>query len=149
LIGFEAVIELPSDMVDEIVAHAGEEAPNEACGIIAGLEGRPVHVYRVRNAEASPTNYRFDGREQIRVFDEIEDKGWDILGFYHSHTGSEASPSRTDRARALWRDPVTGEEVPVYPGTVHVIASIQGPQPEVRAFRFDGGEVEEEEVRIT
>jgi len=148
LIGFEAVIELPSDMVNEIVAHAREEAPNEACGIIAGSDGRPAHLYRVRNAEASPVVYRFDEREQLRVFDEIEDKGWDVLGFYHSHTGSEAYPSRTDRARALWRDPVTGEDVPAYPGATYVIASIRGPDPEVRAFRFDGGDIAEEEVRI-
>jgi proteasome lid subunit RPN8/RPN11 len=149
LIGFEPVIEVPRDMVDEIVEHAMEEAPNEACGIIAGRDERPVHLYRMRNAEASPTVYRFDERDQLKVFDEIEDKGWDLLGIYHSHTASAAFPSRTDRARALWRDPVTGEEVPAYPGTSYVIASIAGREPEVRAFRFDGGEIEEEEVRIT
>jgi [CysO sulfur-carrier protein]-S-L-cysteine hydrolase len=149
LIGFEKVIELPKGMVDEIVEHARQEAPNEACGVIAGPVGRPVHLYRMRNAESSPTNYRFDEREQIRVFDEIEDKGWDLLGFYHSHTRSEAYPSRTDRARALWRDPVTDEEVPLFPGASYVIASIRDPEPEVRAFRFDGGEIGEEEVRLT
>jgi proteasome lid subunit RPN8/RPN11 len=149
LIGFETVIELPREMFDEIVEHAREEAPNEACGIIAGRDGRPARLYRMRNAENSPVVYRFDEREQLRVFDDIEDQGWAPLCFYHSHTGSQAYPSRTDRARALWRDPVSGEEVPAYPGTAYVIASIRGPRPEVRAFRFEGGEVAEEEVRIT
>jgi [CysO sulfur-carrier protein]-S-L-cysteine hydrolase len=149
LIGFETVIDLPKEMFDEIVEHARGEAPNEACGIIAGRDGRPTRLYRIRNAEESPVVYRFDEREQLEVLEEIDGNGWAPLCFYHSHTSSEAYPSRTDRARALWRDPVTGEEVPAYPGTTYVIASIEGPEPEVRAFSFDGGDIAEEEVRIS
>jgi proteasome lid subunit RPN8/RPN11 len=149
LIGFLTVIELPTQMADEIVEHARAEAPNEACGIIAGQDGRPVHVYRMRNAERSRVSYRLDGREQLEVFNEIEDKGWDLLAFYHSHTHTEAYPSRTDRARAQWQDPATGQEVPAYPGTSYLIASLRDPEPVLRAFRFEGGEPQEEEVRVT
>jgi proteasome lid subunit RPN8/RPN11 len=149
LIGFLAVIELPREMADEIVEHAREEAPNEACGIIAGQDGRPVRLYRMRNAEWSPVVYRFDDRQQLEVFREIESKGWDLLAFYHSHPATEARPSPTDRERAHAREPVTGEEVPWFPGTRYVIASLRDPEPVLRAFRFDGGETSEEEVRVT
>ena len=142
------MIELPSAMVDEIVEHARAEAPNEACGVIAGREGRPVQLFRMRNAERSPVVYRFDEREQLEVFQEIEEKGWDLLAFYHSHTHTEAYPSPTDRARAQWRDPVTGEDVPAYPGTGYLILSLRDSEAVLRAFRFEGGEVREEEVRI-
>lgn len=136
-------------MVDEIVEHARAEAPQEACGVIAGQDGRPVHVYRMRNAERSPVVYRFEEREQLQVFNEIEARGWDLLAFYHSHTHTEAYPSPTDRARAHWSDPVTGDEVPAYPGTSYLIASVRDPEPVLRAFRFEGGEPQEVEVRVT
>jgi len=142
------MIELPTSMFDEMVAHALAGSPNEACGVIAGERGRPVRVYPMRNAEASPVVYRFDEREQLQVFNEVEGKGWELLGFFHSHTHTEAYPSPTDRGHALWKDPVTGEDVPAYPGTRYLILSLADDEPVVRAFTFDGGEPVEEEVRV-
>jgi proteasome lid subunit RPN8/RPN11 len=137
-------------MLDEIVAHAVAGLPNEACGLIAGEDGRPVQMYPMRNAEASPVVYRFDEQEQLRVFTEVEDRGWGVLAFWHSHTHTEAYPSPTDRARAHWRDPLTGDEVAAYPGTAYLILSLQDPSdPVIRAYRFDGGRPHEEEVKIT
>ena len=136
-------------MVDEIVAHARAGLPNEACGVIAGEDGRPVRVYPMRNAEESSVVYRFDEREQLRVFTAIEDRGWDILGFFHSHPRTEAYPSPTDRALAHWTDPVSGEDVAAYPGARYVIVSLAGDEPVLRAFRFERGDPVEEEVRIT
>jgi [CysO sulfur-carrier protein]-S-L-cysteine hydrolase len=145
------VIQLPRAIVEEIVEHARAEAPNEACGIIAGRDAAPERLYRMRNAEESRVSYRFDGKEQLRVFREIEDRGWDLVAFYHSHPHTEAYPSPTDRARAHWRDPTTGREVPAYPGTAYVIASLLGDEdgePVIRAFRFEDGEPREEEVVV-
>ncbi len=136
-------------MFDEIVAHARAGLPNEACGVLAGEKGRPVRVYPMRNAEESPVVYRFDEQEQYDVFKEIQDKGWDLLGFFHSHTHTEAAPSPTDRAHAHVKDPVTGEEVPWYPGTSYLILSLAGELPELRSYRFERGRAEEEEVRIS
>jgi proteasome lid subunit RPN8/RPN11 len=136
-------------MFDEIVAHARAGLPNEACGVLAGEDGRPVRVYPMRNAEESPVVYRFDEQEQYHVFKEIQDKGWDLMGFFHSHTHTEAAPSPTDRAHAHWKDQVSGEEVPTYPGTSYLILSLAGERPELRSYRFEGGKAEEEEVRIT
>jgi [CysO sulfur-carrier protein]-S-L-cysteine hydrolase len=136
-------------MVEEIVAHARAGLPNEACGVIAGEDGRPVRVYPMRNAEASPVVYRFDEREQLEVFTTIEDRGWSILGFFHSHPRTEAYPSPSDRALAHWTDPVSGEVVPAYPRTRYVIVSLAADEPDIRAFRFEDGDPVEEEVAVT
>ena len=141
-------LELPRPLYEEILAHARAGLPNEACGVVAGDEGRPVRVYPMRNAEESPVVYRFDEREQLEVFNEIEEKGWDLLGFFHSHTHTEAYPSPTDRAHAHWSDPLSGEELPAYPGTRYLILSLAEQDPVLRAFNFDGGEPIEEDVRI-
>lgn len=143
------VFDLPRSFFDEIVAHAREGLPNEACGVIAGENSRPVQVYRMRNAEESPVVYRFDEREQLAVFEEIEEKGWDLLAFFHSHTHTEAYPSPTDRAHAHWRDPVTGEETPTYPDTRYLILSLMEQEPVLRAFQFKAGDPVEEDVSIT
>ncbi len=141
-------IEIPRRLFDEMLAHARAEAPNEACGVVAGEDGRALRVYPMRNAEESPVVYRFDEREQLEVFNDVEERGWDLLGFFHSHTHTEAYPSPTDRANAHWTDPETGEPVPAYPGTRYVIISLEHSDPVIRAFTFDNGRPVEEEVRI-
>jgi proteasome lid subunit RPN8/RPN11 len=143
------VIEIPTGLFEEMVEHARAGLPNEACGVVAGEDGRPIRVYRMRNAEDSPAVYRFDEREQLNVFNEIEEKGWDLLAFFHSHTHTEAYPSPTDRARAHWADPVTGEQVAAYPGTRYLIVSLADGQAVIRGFWFEGGEPVEEEVRVS
>ena len=142
-------LELPSPLYDEILEHCRAGLPNEACGIVAGEGDRAVAVYRMRNAEESRVVYRFDEREQLQVFNEIEEKGWEPLAFFHSHTRTEAYPSPTDRAHAHWSDPVTGEEVPAYPGTRYLVLSLADGDPVLRSFVFEGGEAVEQEVRIT
>ena len=135
-------------MFDEIVTHARAELPNEACGLIAGKEGVPYRVYQMRNADRSPVAYRFDPMEQYRVMNELEDEGLDIHAIYHSHTHTEAFPSATDRARAHWTDPRTGESAPIFPETRYLILSLAEQEPVLRGFRFQGGEPVEEDVRI-
>jgi [CysO sulfur-carrier protein]-S-L-cysteine hydrolase len=140
---------LPRELYERMVEHARAEFPNEACGVVAGLDGEALAVYPMRNAEASPVVYRFDEREQLRVFNDVDGKGWEILAFFHSHTHTEAFPSATDRGQAHWVDPITQEEVPAYPRTTYLILSLMNwDQPVLRAFRFEGGEPVEEEVTI-
>ena len=136
-------------MYEEIVEHSRAGLPNEACGVVAGEDGRPIRVYRMSNAEESPVVYRFDEREQLEVFNEIETKGWDLLAFFHSHTHTEAFPSPTDRARAHWNDPATGEQIAAYPGTRYLILSLADEQPVLRGYRFENGDPLEEDVKIT
>jgi proteasome lid subunit RPN8/RPN11 len=144
------VIELSRSVFEEMVAHAVDGLPNEACGLIAGEGGRAVRHYPMKNAEESPTVYRFDAKEHLDVITEVEDKGWDLLAFWHSHTHTEAYPSATDRAEAHWPDPLGGDQVLRYPGTKYLVLSLQDPEsPIVRAFRFERGQPIEEDVTIS
>ena len=117
---------------DELVSHAKAEAPNECCGILAGVEGTITKLYRARNTENSPLRYNLDPRELFRIVKEIEAKGWEILGIYHSHTHTKAYPSATDIELALW------------PEALYFIVSLENPEEAtIRAFRIAAGQVEE------
>jgi proteasome lid subunit RPN8/RPN11 len=132
------LIEIPGDVRQEMIAHAVEGVPKEACGILAGRDGRVEHFYKMRNADDSPVTYRLDPTEHFRVFNEIEEKGWDLVGIFHSHTHTEAYPSETDRRQAF------------YPEAHYVLVSLADSEnPALRAFTIRDGEVREQEVRIT
>jgi proteasome lid subunit RPN8/RPN11 len=126
------------DLLDEIVAHAREDVPNECCGIVAGTDGTATRVFRARNAEASPFRYVIDSRDQLRIVGEIEARGEEMIGIYHSHTKSEPYPSQTDINLAdAWPDPL------------YLICSLARPdEPEVRAFAIRDGRVEETPLEI-
>ena len=140
-------IEIPRELYEEMLAHLRVGAPDEACGVLAGVDGKVAAVYPMRNAEESPVAYRFDEREQLEVFREVEDRGWDLLAFFHSHTHTEAHPSLTDVRHAHWESD-SGESIPAYPGTRYVIVSLMDEEPEVRAFTFEDGTPVEEEVSV-
>ena len=89
------------------------------------------------NADRSSTTYRLDPREQIKVFNEIEDRGWELSGIFHSHTHTEAYPSPTDQAQAF------------YPDAYYVLVSLADRErPVIRGFTIRDGEIEEQEVSI-
>jgi proteasome lid subunit RPN8/RPN11 len=126
-------------MVDAIVAHARADHPDEACGIIAGPEGSdtPTRLIPMTNAERSPTFYRFDSGEQLRLYRELDAAGEEVVVVYHSHTATEAYPSRTDIAYA-------GE-----PQAHYVLVSTREPDShEFRSYRIVDGDVTEEDVEI-
>jgi [CysO sulfur-carrier protein]-S-L-cysteine hydrolase len=125
---------------DKIMAHARADHPDEACGVIAGPagSGRPERFIPMLNAERSPTFYRFDSMEQLAVWRAMEDADEEPVVIYHSHTATEAYPSRTDISYAS------------EPGAHYVLVSTADPDaPEFRSFRITGGEVAEEEITIT
>jgi proteasome lid subunit RPN8/RPN11 len=129
------MLELPKSFIEEMVAHAREEAPNECCGIIAAKDGRAVKLFRARNAEASPYRYSVDPKDLFRIYRECEENGWEFLAIYHSHTASEAYPSPTDVRLAFW------------PEAYYILVSLQdAANPVVRAFRILDGAVSEEEL---
>jgi [CysO sulfur-carrier protein]-S-L-cysteine hydrolase len=132
------VIELGREFFEEIVRQATEEFPNEACGLIAAEDGRPARVYPMRNADASPVTYRLDPKEQLKVFNEIDERGMELWGIYHSHTHSRAYPSETDRTQAF------------YPEARYLILSLEDrDDPVLRGFRIVDGEITEEEVTLS
>ena len=128
-----------ADLVEAMVAHARADHPDEACGLLAGPEGsdRPERHIPMLNAERSPTFYRFDSGEQLAVWRDLEAAGEEPVVIYHSHTATEAYPSRTDIAYAA------------EPGAHYVLISTRDPQThELRSFRIVDAEVTEEPVRV-
>ncbi|MDP8955711.1 MAG: M67 family metallopeptidase [Actinomycetota bacterium] len=131
------MVEIPADIREAMITHARHELPNEACGLLAGRDGRVEHFYPMRNADDSPVTYRLDPTEQLQVFNELEEKGWELLGIFHSHTHTQAYPSETDRRQAF------------YPEANYVLVSLaKGDEPDVRAYFIDDGKVDEQEVRL-
>ncbi len=130
------MLTLPGGFIEEMVAHAQEEAPNECCGIIAGVNGDATKLFRARNSEASPYRYSVDPKDLFRIYRECEDSDWNFLAIYHSHTASEAYPSPTDVRLAFW------------PEAYYILVSLAAAaNPVVRAFRILDGAVAEEELR--
>ncbi|KAB2346001.1 Mov34/MPN/PAD-1 family protein [Actinomadura rudentiformis] len=126
-------------LVDKIVAHARADHPDEACGVIAGAAGsdRPTRYVAMMNAERSPTFYRFDSLEQLKVWREMDDRDEEPVVIYHSHTATEAYPSRTDISYAS------------EPNAHYVLVSTRDPEEiEFRSYRIVDGTVTEEEVKI-
>ena len=131
------MLTLPRVMVDQVVAHARRDHPDEACGVIAGRDGVATRVVEMENAERSPTFYRFDAKEQLRVWREMDDADEVPFVIYHSHTATEAAPSRTDVSLAS------------EPDAHYLLVSTRAEHDEVRAFRIVDGTVTEEPVHIT
>jgi proteasome lid subunit RPN8/RPN11 len=141
-------LRLPQPMIDEIVAHALEDLPNECCGIVAGKDGTATRLYRTRNAEASPFRYNIDPRDILRVEREIDENGWQVLVIYHSHVASEAFPSPTDVRLSQWQG--TDPPLDLYPGAYYVLVSLKDrDKPVVRAFQIQSGEVTEHDLITT
>ncbi len=133
------MLTIPRELYDQIVANARADHPDEACGVLAGPAGsdRPERFIAMTNAERSPTFYRFDSAEQFRVWQEMDDNDEEPVVIYHSHTATQAYPSRTDIAYAS------------EPNAHYVLVSTRDEQQtEFRSFRILDGEVSEEAVTV-
>jgi [CysO sulfur-carrier protein]-S-L-cysteine hydrolase len=124
-------------LIDEIVAHALEEAPNECCGLISGSPEEATEVFRARNEMASPLAYNVHPQDLLRITGEIESRGEELAAIYHSHTKSPPEPSQTDINLATnWPDPV------------YLICSVADPNPVTRGWHIRDGVVAEEPLEI-
>ena len=128
---------------DAIVAHARRDHPDEACGVVAGPAGtdRPERFVPMLNAAMSPTFYEFDSADLLALYREMDERDEEPVVVYHSHTATEAYPSRTDIALAQ------------EPGAHYVLVSTRecgnGPGPvEFRSYRIVDGSVSEEDVSV-
>ncbi|WP_173069526.1 Mov34/MPN/PAD-1 family protein [Phytohabitans houttuyneae] len=126
-------------IVDAIFAHARRDHPDEACGVVAGPVGsdKPVRHIPMQNAARSMTFYEFDSMEYLKVWREMDDRDEEAVVIYHSHTATEAYPSRSDASIAGW------------PEAHYLLVSTRDPAvEEIRSFRIVDGAVTEEPVRI-
>lgn len=137
------MLTITRELHDKIVAHARADHPDEACGVVAGPvgQGRPERFIPMLNAARSPTFYEFDSADLLKLYREMDDREEEPTVIYHSHTATEAYPSRTDVSYA-------GE-----PEAHYVLVSTaecgndDGPFS-FRSFRIVEGVVTEEEVRV-
>ena len=133
------MLTIPKDLYDQIVAHARADHPDEACGVLAGPAGSdwPERVIPMTNAARSPTFYEFDSTEHFQVWKEMDERDEEPVVIYHSHTATEAYPSRTDISYAN------------EPGAHYVLVSTRDEhETEVRSYRIHDGEVSEEPVTV-
>jgi [CysO sulfur-carrier protein]-S-L-cysteine hydrolase len=132
-------LRISRSLLDEIVAQARDEAPNECCGIVGSRDGRAVALYKARNARASPLAYDIDGRDLQRIYDEIDRNGLEVGIIYHSHTRSDPVPSQTDINLAS----------PFLPDAVYVIAGVKDPErDDIRAWHIRDGRYTEAPLEI-
>jgi proteasome lid subunit RPN8/RPN11 len=137
------VLRLDQATYDAIVAHAKRDHPDEACGIVAGPEGSdtPARHVPMINAAGSPTFYEFDSSELLALYKQMWDNDEEPVVIYHSHTATEAYPSRTDIGLAN------------EPNAHYVLVSTrehgnsEGPV-EFRSYRIVDGVVTEEDVEL-
>jgi [CysO sulfur-carrier protein]-S-L-cysteine hydrolase len=137
------VLSIDRSIVEAIIAHAKQDHPDEACGVVAGPEGsdRPERFVPMVNAASSPTFYEFDPTDLLRLYRDMDDRDEEPVVVYHSHTATEAYPSRTDIGLAS------------EPNAHYVLVSTRehgnsdGPV-EFRSYRIVDGEVTEEEVSV-
>ena len=99
------MIRIDKGFFDEMVAHGLSNLPNEACGVLAGKEGRPVKFFPMTNADGSPLTYRFEPKESLRVWNEIEDEGFEQLAIVHTHTAKAGALRASARPWARRRCP--------------------------------------------
>ncbi len=133
------MLKIDRSTYDAILAHARKDHPDEACGVVAGPAGsdRPERFIPMINAARSPTFYEFDSQDLLALYREMDERDEEPVVVYHSHTATEAYPSRTDIALAQ------------EPTAHYVLVSTREPDhDELRSFRIVEGEVTEEEVLV-
>jgi proteasome lid subunit RPN8/RPN11 len=130
-------LRISRQLLDDVIAHARAEAPNECCGMIAASDGEAVAVHRAHNSARSPKlRYEMDPKEQYRLEMGIEDAGLDLGAIYHSHPRTEPEPSPTDVNLAM------------HPHALYVIVGLKGAEPDVRAWRIVDGTVTAAELEV-
>jgi proteasome lid subunit RPN8/RPN11 len=136
-------VDISQDLLEQILAHASAEAPNECCGVVAvpiGERGderaRAMSVRTARNIHASPKRFEIDGRDVLAATRDFEERSWEIGAIYHSHTHTAPYPSQTDiNFAAHW------------PGVEWIIVGLaSSAAPEIRSYLIEKGTVREVEI---
>lgn len=130
-------LEIPNNIFEQMLKQAEAEAPIEACGILAGSDGKVEKLYKMTNVDKSSEHFMMEPAEQFKVVKDIRSAGLKMLAIYHSHPATPARPSQEDIRLSLT------------PDVTNVIVSLQGPgSPAVKGFLIEDGNVAEVPVRI-
>lgn len=119
------MIELPEELLSELLLYARKGSPREVCGWLAGKNGEVTQVFPVPNVAEDPlTRFLMYPEAQLNAMREIAATDLHLMGTYHSHPRTSAAPSIRDM------------ELAAYPDLVHIILSLAAPEPEVRCYRI-------------
>ncbi len=130
-------LKIPNHIFEQMLEQAKAQAPVEACGILAGSNGRIEKLYKMTNAEQRSDHFMMEPEEQFEAVKDIRSNSLDMLAIYHSHPQTPARPSAEDIRLALT------------PGVIYVIVSLQGTNgPVVKGFQIEDGTITEVPVKI-
>lgn len=133
----QQTLSIPRRQYEAMLKQLRRAYPLEACGLLAGSDGRVMRVYAVENVLHSRSEYEMEPRQQVEAMFALEEAGWELLAIYHSHPNGPQTPSTTDVARAN------------YPQAAQVIVSLADrEQPVARAFTIAEGKVDEISLRV-
>jgi proteasome lid subunit RPN8/RPN11 len=121
---------------EEMRADVKQHVPEEACGLLAGLENQVKLVLPIANELHSPVRFRMAARDQLTAFERIDQAGMELLGIYHSHPNGPDRPSVTDIAEAF------------YPEVIYLIWSPQDGAWSCRAFNIQDGHLQEATLSV-
>lgn len=135
-------MEISQELLDQIVAHAQELPGEEVCGVIAVDDltaRRAIRVHRAENVHRSSLRFEIDPRELLRLYEAIEEEGWEMGGIYHSHVRSAPYPSQTDVGFAAF-----------WPNVEWLIVGLSEPDsPELRSYLIDGAQISEVPIEVS
>lgn len=131
------MIQIPQHIVDGIIEQAYNELPNEACGLLTGVDGIAQKQYALTNIDQSPEHFSFDPKEQFNVLKDARSNGLKIIANYHSHPATPARPSEEDIRLAF------------DPRIIYIIVSLAEEKPVLRAFSLVGSCMQPCEIQVT
>ncbi|MDR2962290.1 MAG: M67 family metallopeptidase [Bacteroidales bacterium] len=120
------MLKIPQTIADEMIRQAQRELPNEACGLLTGVNGEVLAQHPLTNIDHSPEHFSFDPQEQFAVMKQARAAGHKIIANYHSHPETPARPSEEDKRLAF------------DPNVVYIIISLAAETPTMKAFSSDG-----------
>jgi proteasome lid subunit RPN8/RPN11 len=138
----EKVIQIPAHVRQHVIEYAAAALPNEACGLLAGQDGRVETFFPIRNVHGEPQDrFELDPKEYLEAMEAIEGANLQLTATFHSHThtGAYPSPTDVDKSEGIQR---------FFPETRFVLVSLQEPEPVLKAFAIVGDQIAEQEVRI-
>lgn len=127
---------IPKGIFEEMLLHCKEAHPNEACGILAGIENKASKIYKMANIEKSPVSYFMDSKEQFKVMKDIRENNLEMVAIFHSHPSSPAYPSAKDLNLAFYED------------SIYIIVSLIEKEPVVKGYSMREGKIEEVGITV-
>jgi proteasome lid subunit RPN8/RPN11 len=140
---------LKRSQLDQIIAQARRDSPDETCGMIGGIDGRPLKLYPIANAapaEVRNVRYLMEPLQQLAALNDMDEQGYELVSIYHSHPAVAPYFSSTDKRIAY----VPDTDEPMWPGVTYLIVSLLDPaSPQVRGYRpLNGGIVADEPIEV-